>query len=37
MFGYEVKNASRYGVVEFSNNLDISIEENQLTLNQTMQ
>ena len=28
VFGYEVKNASRYGVVEFDNNLDaISIEE----------
>ena len=28
IFGYEVKNASRYGVVEFDNNLDaVSIEE----------
>ena len=28
IFGYEVKNASRYGVIEFDNNLDaISIEE----------
>ena len=28
IFGYEVKNASRYGVIEFNNNLDaVSIEE----------
>ena len=32
IFGYEVKNASRYGVVEFNNNLDaISIEEKPIS------